>query len=94
MDEHYFPTSYNSLYCCILMDFETGIVIDILLDRKKAYLSSYFNNIKNATLDDKTKINELNNVKFVSIDLYDNYRDMITILFNRFPDLKAAYELK
>ena len=34
------------------------------------------NNIKNATLDDKTKISELNNVEFVSIDLYDNYRDI------------------
>ena len=77
MDEHYFPTSsHDSLYCCILMDFETGIITDILPDRRKAYLSSYFNNIKNTTLDDKTKISELNNVEFVSIDLYDNYRDI------------------
>lgn len=58
------------------MDFETGIIIDILPDRKKAYVSGYFNNIKNATLDDRSKISELNNVEFVSIDLYDNYRDI------------------
>lgn len=77
IDEHYFPSSsYDSLYCCILMDFETGIIIDILPDRKKAYVSGYFNNIKNATLDDKSKVSELNNVEFVSIDLYDNYRDI------------------
>lgn len=77
IDEHYFPfSSYDSLYCCVLMDFETGVIIDILPDRKKAYVSNYFNNIKNATLDDRTKISELNNVEFVSIDLYDNYRDI------------------
>lgn len=36
MDEHYFPeSSYSSLYCCLLMDFLTGVLIDVLPDRKK-----------------------------------------------------------
>jgi hypothetical protein len=39
MDEHYFPASdFDSLYCCLLMDFETGELVDILPDRKKSYL--------------------------------------------------------
>ncbi len=75
IDEHYFPNSdYESLYCCILMDFSSGLIIDILPDRKKDYISSYFTAIKNATLDPITHLSELNNVQFVSIDLYDTYR--------------------
>ncbi len=82
IDEHYFPTSsFDSLYMCILMNFDTGEVIDVLPDRKKNYLSSYFNKIKNQTLDDKTHISELNNVKYISIDLYQNYKDIATIYF-------------
>lgn len=43
LDEHYFPESdYDSLYCCLLMDFNDGTLIDILPDRKKEYLISYF----------------------------------------------------
>ena len=39
IDEHYFPTSsYDSLYCCLLMNFETGELIDVLQDRKKRIL--------------------------------------------------------
>lgn len=35
MDEHYFPESnYDSLYCCLLMNFETGEMVDILLTEK------------------------------------------------------------
>lgn len=77
IDENYFPESdYNSLYMCIFMDFETGEIVDILPDRKKDYLISYLSNIKNETLDDKTHLSELNNVKYVSIDLNDVYREV------------------
>ncbi|MBR3840354.1 MAG: ISL3 family transposase [Erysipelotrichales bacterium] len=82
IDEHYFPESnYDSLYCCLLMDFSTGTLLDILPDRKKDYLSNYLNSIRNATLDYSTGCSELNNVKFVSIDLYDNYRDISKTYF-------------
>lgn len=38
IDEHYFPESdYDSLYCCLLMNFITGEIIDILPDRQKSY---------------------------------------------------------
>lgn len=172
IDEHYFPASdFDSLYVCILMDFKDGTIIDVLPDRRKAYLGNYFGTIRNQTLDEKSGRSELSNVKYVSIDLYEpykeiaqvyfknavicadsfhvlehlvkdfrnvrlrcrrntqdenlqylltkfkyifdhgreldntpkynkrfkrymNYRDMMTLLFERFPDLKTAYELK
>ena len=172
IDEHHFPeSSYDSLYCCLLMDFEDGTIIDVLPDRKKDYLASYFTKVRLDTYDEKTGKSELDNVRYVSIDLYEpykliaqiyfpkalicadpfhvlkhlneafravrlrcrrntedenlqylltkfkhifshgfnldndpkynkrfkrrmNYRDMQTILFERFPDLKKAYELK
>lgn len=82
IDEHYFPTSsYDSTYMCILMDFKDGTIIDVLPDRRKNYLSSYFGKIKNKTLDDKTYISELNNVKYVSIDLWDSYKEIAKIYF-------------
>ena len=81
IDEHYFPeSSYDSLYCCLLMDFITGELIDVLPDRKKEYLISYFGNIRNKTLkDDNTS--ELNNVKYVSIDLYVPYKEIAITYF-------------
>ena len=135
IDEHYFPSSdFDSLYICILMDFKDGTIIDILPDRKKSFLGNYFGTIRNQTLNEKTGKSELSRVKYVSIDLYEpykeiaeiyfrnaiicadsfhvleeldntpqynkrfrrymNYRDMMNLLFNRFPDLRKAYELK
>ena len=42
LDEHYFPESdYESLYCCLLMNFQTGELVDLLPDRKKFYLMHY-----------------------------------------------------
>ena len=81
IDEHYFPESnYDSLYICIFMDFNTGTIIDVRSDRKKHYISQYLNNIRNSTLDIHNK-SELSNVKYVSIDLYENYRYLAHIYF-------------
>lgn len=64
IDEHYFPESdYDSLYCCLLMDFSDGTLIDVLPNRKKEYLNSYFSRIKNMTLDHPSGKSELNNVE-------------------------------
>lgn len=77
MDEHYFPNSdYDSLYCVLLMNFETGEIVDVIRDRKKAVVTKYFSDIYAETLDYETHTSELNNVKYLSIDLYDNYRDI------------------
>ena len=82
MDEHYFPESdYDSLYCCLLMDFETGEMVDLLPDRRKAHLQNYFSNIKKDTFDPVTLKSELDNIQYLSIDLYDNFRDIAHIYF-------------
>lgn len=78
MDEHYFPNSdYDSLYCVLLMDFKTGEIVDVLPSRKKLNVTQYFSHIKYSTRDIKTFRSELDNIKYVSIDLYDNFRDVI-----------------
>lgn len=77
MDEHYFPNSnYDSLYCTLLMDFNTGELVDVLPDRKKIIVTKYFSDIKASTRNLSTLKSELDNVKYISIDLYDNFRDI------------------
>ena len=84
IDEHYFPQSnFDSLYMCIFMDFNTGTIIDVLPDRKKEYISNYLSTIANQTLDYRTQRSELANVKYVSIDLYDTYRELAQTFFPR-----------
>ncbi len=82
LDEHYFPESdYDSLYCCLLMDFKTGEILDVLPDRKKNYLLSYFSKIKAQSYDYTSHLSELDNVKYLSIDLSDNFRDVAKTYF-------------
>lgn len=77
MDEHYFPNSdYDSLYCVLLMNFETGEIVDVIHDRKKNIVTKYFSDIRAKTFDYETYTSELNNVEYISIDLYDNFRDI------------------
>ena len=71
MDEHYFPESdYDSTYCCLLMNFQSGEMVDVLPDRRKTCLMRYFSSIKKNTYDYATKQSELKNVKYVSIAMY------------------------
>ena len=82
IDEHHFPeSSYDSLYCCVLMNFEDGELVDVLPDRKKDYLISYFSNIKNETINYEDGSSELNNVKYISIDLYEPYLQIAQTYF-------------
>ena len=82
MDEHYFPESdMDSLYCCLLMNFITGEVIDVLPTRRKHYLIDYFSSIRGDIQNYTLKRSELNNVKYISMDLYDNFRDVAQICF-------------
>lgn len=82
IDEHYLPNSdHNAKYCCLFMDFQTGDLVDVIHDRRKNCLVNYFSKIKNSTLDMKTLKSELDNVKYVSIDMYDTYRDIAHIFF-------------
>ena len=82
IDEHHFPNSdHDSKYCCLFMDFESGEMVDIISSRKKFKLVEYFSEIKHSTMDPKTMKSELDNVEYVSIDMYDTYRDIASIFF-------------
>ena len=82
IDEHYFPSSdHSAKYCCLLMNFETGEMVDVLPDRKKAYLIQYFSMLKHDTFNFTTNTSELDNVKYISIDMYENFRDIANIFF-------------
>ena len=83
IDEHYFPNSdSDGLYMFIMMDFKTGEIVDIYPDRRKDYLISKFSAIKNKTYNDKTHTSELSNVKYVSMDLNDYYRQVCNLYFH------------
>lgn len=82
LDEHYFPQSdHDSLYLLLVMDFLTGTIIDVLPSRRKDHVTKYFSDIKYKTYDYSTHLSELNNVQYISIDLYENYRDIAKVYF-------------
>ena len=55
------------------MDFVTGEMVDVLPDRKKAYLINYFSKLKAITFDFTSNTSELDNVEYISIDMYENF---------------------
>lgn len=67
MDEFYFSRNAESKYACLLINFKNGLVIDVLPSRKKKSLRSYFRSIP---------MSERERVRYISMDLYDNYRDI------------------
>ena len=82
IDEHYFPESdYDSLYCCLLMDFFTGEIIDVLPDRRKNYVLNYLSKIKAQSYDYSSHTSELDNVRYFSTDLSDSFRDIAKTSF-------------
>ena len=82
VDEHYFPNSdQNAKYIFLIMDFDTGIMLDVLRDRKKDTLISYFSDIKNRTLNKNNHTSELDNVQFISMDMNDTYRSVFNTYF-------------
>ena len=72
IDEFYFSRHSKNKFSCLLIGFKNGLILDVLESRKKSYLRNYFRMI-----DPK----ERNIVRFVSMDMYENYRDMINIYF-------------
>ena len=70
MDEFYFSRNAESKYACLLINFKNGLVIDVLPSRRKGSLRSYFRNIP---------LSEREKVRYISMDLYDNYRDIARI---------------
>ena len=67
IDEVYALKDNHSKYVCILLDFLSHEMVDMLPDRKKYSLLNYF---------DRIPIQERNNVKYIIMDMYSSYRDV------------------
>lgn len=70
IDEVYFSRHRKKKYILIILNFRNRAILDILKDRDKSTLGSYFR---------KIDIKERNRVEYVGIDMNDNYRDVIPI---------------
>lgn len=67
IDEFFFSRHAKNKYACMLINFKNGLVLDILPSRHKSDLRTYFKMIS---------LEERMNVKYITMDLYDNYRDI------------------
>ncbi len=81
LDEVYAFRSPESKYVCVLLDYITQEPVDILPERKYAYLASYFGSIS---------MEERNNVQLVCSDMYETYR---SITRNYFPSAKHSVDV-
>ncbi len=72
VDELYFSRKRKKKYILIIINFFNRAIIDILKDRSKSTISSYMR-----TIDPKERAR----VKYVCIDMNDNYRDILSIYF-------------
>ena len=72
IDEVYAFKSAHSKYVCVLVDFETQNIVDVLPSRRKQTLMDYFFSIP---------LEERKNVKIVSFDMWETYRIVSKIMF-------------
>ena len=80
IDECYNKHQFNKAYSCIFFDFLNRKIIDIIEDRSKFNLFSYFSKL--------TK-EERENVEYVVIDMWEPYLDIATLFF---PKAKVAID--
>lgn len=62
-----FNSSHDSKYACLLIDFVTGEIIDVIKSRQKKFLYHQFFNLPK---EEKLK------VRFLIMDMYKQYRDL------------------
>ena len=67
IDEVHLRFDKNNLYALVLMNWETGEIIDILPNRHKSTIENYLRSIPREERD---------NVKFLVSDMYDTYTDL------------------
>ncbi|MEG0170343.1 MAG: transposase, partial [Anaerorhabdus sp.] len=73
IDEIHIPMiAYSSVYVCVMMDFQTSNLIEILPTRFKVDLLRYF---------DAIPMEERNVVKYVCIDMWEPYKDAVNRRF-------------
>jgi len=76
IDEVYIKdSSAKSKYSCIFYDFFQEKIVDIIPSRHKNHLSYYLN--------DYVESGELNNVRFICIDMYKPYKDIAKRYFKK-----------
>lgn len=72
IDEVYAFKNNRSSYVCVLVDFKSQNLVDVLPSRRKDDLLNYFQYIPRSERD---------NVKFVSIDMWESYRSIQQTIF-------------
>lgn len=80
IDEVYALKDNHSKYVCLLLDFKSHELIDMLPERKKYSLLRYF---------DRISLQERSHVRFFIMDMYYTYRDVIHA---RFPSARIAVD--
>ena len=65
IDEFHFSKIYDQNYCCVITDLENKTIVDIIKNRKGAYLDEYFSSISEE---------EREKVEYFISDMYDEYR--------------------
>lgn len=68
IDEVHIKTYSKYPYACVLLDFDKNEIVDVLKTRHKSYLRSYF---------ERLSISELDSVKYVVMDLWSTYKDIV-----------------
>ncbi len=74
IDEIKFKDESGSKYCCVLYDFNSRKIIDIIKSRQLPYLDEYFSKIPEA---------ERNKVKYFISDMYDGYKTICRKYFKK-----------
>lgn len=72
IDEIHFSRDLDQKYICVLYDYQTRRIIDIIQNRQLAYLREYFSNIPKSERD---------NVKYFISDMYDGYKSIHSSYF-------------
>lgn len=72
IDEVYVIRKSKEKYACVLLDFKTGNIVDILFGRTKKHWASYTQLLPKE---------ELHNVKYIIIDMFETYRSIKEIYF-------------
>ncbi len=74
IDEIKFKDESGSKYCCVLYDFNSRKIIDIIKSRQLPYLDEYFSKIPEV---------ERNKVKYFISDMYDGYKTVCRKYFKK-----------
>lgn len=67
IDEVHMKSNIKYPYACVLLDFETNKIVDIIESRHKNILTAYF---------ERKSIKELDTVEYITMDLWSPYRDI------------------